>query len=79
MGRRENILTIQRPKKKRGNDFTGTTTRKMLENCARNVYIIVLPHKRRKALMHQYNVRSQFERIAIDITGPIPESDQSNK
>lgn len=37
------------------------------------------PQPRRKAPMRQYNVGSPFERIAIDIAGPFPTSDQGNK
>lgn len=33
----------------------------------------------RKALMRQYNVKSPFERIAIDVAGPFPESVNGNK
>ena len=29
--------------------------------------------------MHQYNVGAPFERIAIDIAGPFPESDRGNR
>jgi transposase InsO family protein len=29
--------------------------------------------------MHQYNVGSPFERIAIDVAGPFPRSDQGNR
>jgi hypothetical protein len=29
--------------------------------------------------MHQYNVGAPFERIAIDVAGPIPRSDQENR
>jgi hypothetical protein len=29
--------------------------------------------------MHQYNVGAPFERIAIDITGPFPESESGNR
>jgi hypothetical protein len=29
--------------------------------------------------MHQYNVGAPFERIAIDVTGPFPRSDQGNR
>jgi hypothetical protein len=29
--------------------------------------------------MHQYNVDAHFERIAIDIAGPFPESDRRNR
>jgi hypothetical protein len=37
------------------------------------------PPRRPKAPMRQYNVGSPFERIAIDVAGPFPESDQGNK
>jgi hypothetical protein len=29
--------------------------------------------------MHQYNVGAPFERIAIDVAGPFPLSDQGNR
>jgi hypothetical protein len=29
--------------------------------------------------MHQYNVGAPFERIAIDVAGPFPRSDQENR
>jgi hypothetical protein len=29
--------------------------------------------------MHQYNVGSSFERVAIDIAGPFPKSDRGNR
>jgi hypothetical protein len=29
--------------------------------------------------MHQYNVRAPFERVAIDIAGPFPQSDRGNR
>jgi hypothetical protein len=29
--------------------------------------------------MHQYNVGAPFERIAIDVAGPFPRSDQGNR
>jgi hypothetical protein len=29
--------------------------------------------------MHQYNVGAPFERIAIDVAGPFPKSDQGNR
>jgi hypothetical protein len=28
--------------------------------------------------MHQYNIGASFERIAIDVAGPFPRSDQGN-
>ena len=37
------------------------------------------PHRKRKAPMRQYNVGSPFERIAIDVAGPFPESNDGNK
>jgi transposase InsO family protein/predicted aspartyl protease len=37
------------------------------------------PPRRPKAPMQQYNVGSPFERIAIDIAGPFPETDHQNK
>ena len=37
------------------------------------------PVKRFKAPMQQYNVGVPFERIALDILGPLPESHQGNK
>lgn len=33
---------------------------------------------KKKAPMRQYNVQSPFERIAIDIAGPFPETDSGN-
>jgi len=36
------------------------------------------PRTRSRDLMHQYNVGTPFERIAIDIAGPFPESDRGN-
>ncbi|VEN40030.1 unnamed protein product [Callosobruchus maculatus] len=35
--------------------------------------------RRKKAPMRQYNVGSPFERIAIDVAGPFPESEAGNK
>jgi hypothetical protein len=29
--------------------------------------------------MHQYNVGASFERIAIDVAGPFPQSDRGNR
>ncbi|VEN45007.1 unnamed protein product [Callosobruchus maculatus] len=37
------------------------------------------PQRRKKAPMRQYNVGSPFERIAIDVAGPFPESEAGNK
>ena len=37
------------------------------------------PQRRGKAPMRQYNVGSPFERIAIDVAGPFPETDGGNK
>ena len=37
------------------------------------------PQRRRRAPMRQYNVGSPFERIAIDVAGPFPETDEGNK
>jgi hypothetical protein len=37
------------------------------------------PRTRSRGLMHQYNVGAPFERIAIDIAGPFPESDRGNR
>lgn len=37
------------------------------------------PRGRKKAPMRQYNVGSPFERIAIDVLGPLPESQAGNK
>jgi len=37
------------------------------------------PRTRSRGLMHQYNVRAPFKRIAIDIAGPFPESDNGNR
>ncbi|MGX9244301.1 integrase zinc binding domain-containing protein, partial [Pantoea dispersa] len=37
------------------------------------------PIGKRKAPMRQYNVGSPFERVAIDIAGPFPETEQGNK
>ena len=37
------------------------------------------PQRQPKAPMRQYNVGSPFERIAIDVAGPFPESNQGNK
>ncbi|KAJ8983250.1 hypothetical protein NQ317_008860 [Molorchus minor] len=37
------------------------------------------PQRRKKAPMRQYNVGSPFERIAIDVAGPFPESNDGNK
>lgn len=37
------------------------------------------PQRKRRAPMRQYNVGSPFERIAIDVAGPFPESDEGNK
>ncbi|KAG8223467.1 hypothetical protein J437_LFUL001961 [Ladona fulva] len=37
------------------------------------------PQKLPKAPMRQYNLGSPFERIAIDIAGPFPETGQGNK
>lgn len=37
------------------------------------------PQKRRRAPMRQYNVGSPFERIAIDVAGPFPETGHGNK
>ena len=36
------------------------------------------PQKRPRAPMRQYNVGSPFERIAIDVASPFPESNQGN-
>ena len=38
----------------------------------------VMVHKKRVA-MQQYNLGSPFERIAIDVAGPFPESDSGYK
>lgn len=37
------------------------------------------PHRTTRSRMKQYNVGSPFERIAIDVAGPFPESDRGNK
>jgi hypothetical protein len=37
------------------------------------------PRTRSRGVMHQYNVGAPFERIAIDIAGPFPESDRGNR
>lgn len=37
------------------------------------------PQKRGKAPMKQYNVGSPFERIALDIAGPFPTTENKNK
>jgi hypothetical protein len=37
------------------------------------------PRTRSPGLMHQYNVGAPFERIAIDIAGPFPESDRGSR
>lgn len=37
------------------------------------------PQKKPRAPMRQYNVGSPFERIAIDVAGPFPETDVGNK
>ncbi|PNF15527.1 hypothetical protein B7P43_G16595 [Cryptotermes secundus] len=38
-----------------------------------------VPRTRNRGQMHQYNVGAPFERIAIDIAGPFPRSDQGNR
>ena len=37
------------------------------------------PKTRSRGLMHQYNVGAPFERIAVDIAGPFPESERGNR
>jgi hypothetical protein len=37
------------------------------------------PRNRTRGLKNQYNVGAPFERTAIDIAGPFPESDRGNK
>jgi hypothetical protein len=37
------------------------------------------PRTRYRGQMHQYNVGAPFERIAIDVAGPFPRSDQGNR
>jgi hypothetical protein len=37
------------------------------------------PRTRNRGQMHQYNVGAPFQRIAIDIAGPFPRSDQGNR
>jgi len=37
------------------------------------------PMTRSRGLMHQYNLGAPFERIALDIAGPFPESDRGNR
>ena len=37
------------------------------------------PHKKTRAPMRKYNVGSPMERIAMDILGPLPTSDNGNK
>jgi hypothetical protein len=37
------------------------------------------PRTRNRGQMHQYNVEASFERIAIDVAGPFPRSDQGNR
>ena len=37
------------------------------------------PRTRNRGLMHQYNVGAPFERVAVDIAGPFPESDRGNR
>jgi transposase InsO family protein len=37
------------------------------------------PHRKPKAEMQQYLVGSPFERIAVDVLGPLPQSDVGNK
>ena len=36
------------------------------------------PRTRSRGLMHQYNVRAPFQRVAVFIAGPFPESDRGN-
>ncbi|KAJ8956145.1 hypothetical protein NQ317_019737 [Molorchus minor] len=52
----------------------GSWCRKCVECAASNG-----PQRRKKAPMRQYNVGSPFERIAIDVAGPFPESNDGNK
>ncbi|PNF14186.1 hypothetical protein B7P43_G12977 [Cryptotermes secundus] len=37
------------------------------------------PRTKNRGQMHQYNVGAPFQRIAIDIAGPFPRSDQGNR
>jgi hypothetical protein len=37
------------------------------------------PRTKNRGQMHQYNVGAPFERIAIDVAGPFPLSDQGNQ
>jgi hypothetical protein len=37
------------------------------------------PRTRNRVQMHQYNIGALFKRIAIDVAGPFPPSDQGNR
>lgn len=37
------------------------------------------PRTRQRGRIHQYNVGAPFERIAIDVAGPFPQSDLGNR
>jgi len=37
------------------------------------------PRTKSRGFMHQYKVRAPFQRIAVDIAGPFPESDRGNR
>jgi hypothetical protein len=62
-------------------DTTGSRQETMLRNGARSatpVQPVTAPRTRNRNQMHQCNVGAHLERIAIDVAGPFPRSDQGN-
>lgn len=67
-------LGVKKTLQKCERNFTGLDVKMMLSNGAECVLQVII-NSRNETPMRQKNVESPFKRIAIDIAGPFPESE----